>query len=234
MKHLLYFILFLTIGCKDQKSIKSDSLPHDKTKDTIIYTSWLDTIQTNTIELKKVSDDFPNDTDFVINPDQAYNCNNDLGVFNSKTGQDQYYILYAHLLQKRNGIEKYDDLRTKLTDIYQNINALFGDLQHGGTYFGHQHSRIFGYVEYSIYLYSRSKDNFEKNYSIDKQKKIYIASLRQLIDDELSIDTNTFGEEKAKRRKKLNQTVDSLEKLITDIFYLRRAQQFQSEYYEYY
>ncbi|THD34024.1 hypothetical protein [uncultured Flavobacterium sp.] len=233
MKHLLYIFLFIAVSCKDQTPIKSNSLPEDKTKDTIIYTSWSDTITTTTAELKKVSDNFSTST-IAINPDQAYYCDDNLGSFNSEVGKDQYYILYAHLLQKRNGIEKYDDLRTKLTDIYQNINSLFGDLQHGGTYFGHQNSRIFGYVEYSIYLYSRSKDNFEKNYNIEKQKQIYIASLRQLIDDELSIDTNTFGEEKAKRRKKLNQTVDSLEKLISDIFYLRRAQQFQSEYYQYY
>lgn len=234
MKHLLYIFLFLAISCKDHTSVKSDSLSEDKTKDTIIYTSWSDTVRTTTKELKKISDVFAADTTVVINPDQTYYCNDHLDDFDSETGQDQYYILYAHILQKRNGIEKYDELRTNLTNLYQNINALFGRLQYGGTYFGHQYSRIFGYVEYSIYLYSRPKDNFEKNYSIEKQKKIYIASLRQLIDDELSIDSNTFGKEKAERRKQLNQTVDSLEKLITNIFYLRRAQQFQSEYYEYY
>lgn len=89
MKQLLYIFLFLTISCKNNRPSKSDFLPDDKTKDTIIYTSSLDTIRTTTTEFKKVSDNFSADTTIVINPDQAYYCGNNLGNFDSETGQDQ-------------------------------------------------------------------------------------------------------------------------------------------------
>lgn len=77
-------------------------------------------------------------------------------------------------------------------------------------------------------------NEFEKIYDITKQKEIYIKSLRQLISDESSIDNETTGTEKDKRRNDLYKIVDNLEGLISDIFYLRRAQEFQYENYEYY
>ena len=39
------------------------------------------------------------------------------------------------------------------------------------------------------------------------------------------------SKEKAKRMKELNKIVDNLDKLITDIFYLRKAQAFHYKYY---
>lgn len=94
--------------------------------------------------------------------------------------------------------------------------------------------RILGYAEYSIYLFPKEKNELEKTYDITKQKKLYIKSLRQLIEDESKIDFETLGQEKIIRNKELNTIVDELEKLITDNFYLRRAQEFQYRYYEYY
>lgn len=59
--------------------------------------------------------------------------------------------------------------------------------------------------------------------------------MRQLIIDESKIDFNTLGQEKKiERTKILNFTVDELEKLITDNFFLRRAQEFHYGHYEYY
>lgn len=58
--------------------------------------------------------------------------------------------------------------------------------------------------------------------------------MRQLIEDESKIDFNTFGQEKIEQTQKLNKIVDELDKLITNNFYLRRAQEFQYGYYEYY
>ena len=124
--------------------------------------------------------------------------------------------------------------RRKLIDIYTDINSLFQRFQYGGTYFGHQYSRILGYAEYSVYLYSQSKDNIEKTYDISKQKELYIKSLRQLIDDESKIDNETLGNDKIARIKELNKIVDDLNKLITDNFYLRRTQEFHYGHYEYY
>ncbi len=172
--------------------------------------------------------------DYPENPDQAYFNANDREEFGSEVGQDNYYILYAHFLKEKNGIDKFAEERKKLIDIYANLNSLFGNLQYGGTYFGHQRKRILAYAEYSIYLLPKSKDDITKTYKIAKQKELYIKSLRQLIKDESKIDFQTLGQEKIERTKKLNKIVDELYKLITDIFYLRRTQEFQYLYYEYY
>lgn len=142
--------------------------------------------------------------------------------------------MYAYFLKQRNGVTEFAQQRQKLIDIYSNINSLFGHFEYGGTYFGHQSSRILGYAEYSIYLLPKTKDDISKTYNITTQKELYVKSLRQLIEDESKIDFNTLGQEKIERTKKLNKIVDELDKLITDNFYLRRAQEFHYGYYEYY
>lgn len=193
-----------------------------------------DTLQYSQAELKQIAEDHPEFSDDIPpSPDEAYACNRD-AMFGSEAGQDRYYTLYAHFLKQKNGEARYSRQRTQLIDLYRNINALFGNIQYGGTYFGHQHARILGYVEYSVYLYSRSRENIEKTYDIAKQKELYIKSLRQLIEDENKIDVETHGTEKTERIKEQNKIVDNLDNLITENFYLRRAQEFQYRHYEYY
>jgi len=172
--------------------------------------------------------------DFIPEPDQAYMSNGVKGKFASEAGQDNYYILYAWFVKQKNGINKYEVRRKTLIDIYSNINSLFGSFEYGGTYFGHQYARIPGYAEYSVSLYKQSEKNLVKSYDIAKQKDLYITSLRQLIEDENSIDPETTGTDKILRKKELNEIVDKIDKAITDNFYLRRAQAFQYKYYEYY
>lgn len=174
---------------------------------------------------------------FTVNTedvDRTYYCKGNSEEFAGEAGQDSYYILYAYFLKHKNGTDKYSNQRKKLIEIYLNINTLFGQFEYGGTYFGHQKFRIPAYAEYSVYLYSLYINDFEKKYDITKQKEIYIKSLRQLITDESSIDNETTGSKKDKRTKDLNKIVDNLEGLISDIFYLRRAQEFHYENYEYY
>lgn len=150
----------------------------------------------------------------------------------SEAGQDTYYMLYAWFLKKKTGEQKFAARRSKLIKIYTHINSLFGHIQYGGTYFGHQYKRIVGIAEYAIYLYSRAEDHFVRDYSIEKQKAIYLASLRQLIADEVSIDQNQFTpKDKKQRKKELLQIVDDLQPLITDRFYLKCAQEFQYSHY---
>ncbi len=192
--------------------------------------------------LKYAKNDFNNIVDkhteffeeYPKNPDQAYFNDNDKEEFGSEVGQDNYYVLYAYFLKQKNGLKEFAQQRQKLIDIYSNINSLFGHFEYGGTYFGHQSSRILGYAEYSIYLLPKNNENISKTYDITKQKELYIKSLRQLIEDENKIDFNTLGQEKIERTNKLNKIVDELDKLITDNFYLRRAQEFQYDHYEYY
>jgi hypothetical protein len=258
MKNILYIFILTTLSCNNQSKqtekttiaettnqlitiSKTDNSKYYTTKDTILITNEIgETLEFSKQVFNNIIDNHPEffnaykEYGYPQDPDQAYYCNTSSIEFSSEVGQDNYYILYAYFLKQKNGVKEYAKQREKLIDIYSNINSLFGYFQYGGTYFGHQSRRILGYAEYSIYLLPKSKEDFEKTYDITGQKTLYIKSLRQLIDDESKIDNETLGKEKIKRTKELNKIVDDLDKLITDNFYLRRAQEFHYEHYEYY
>ncbi|MCA6065726.1 hypothetical protein JI747_000965 [Chryseobacterium sp. RG1] len=242
------FTIFTVIGCKNPtKEIeiktknqiinKENNIPKLYTKqDSIIIPTELgDTLKYSRKEFKNITDQHPEFSEqYPRNPDQTYFDGNDKEQFGSEAGQDTYYILYAYFLKQKNGIQKFSKERQKLINIYSNINSLFGKFENGGTYFGHQYSRILGYAEYSIYLLPKNKNDFYKTYDITKQKELYITSLRQLIEDESKIDFESTEEQKKIKKKELNKIVDKLDILITNNFYLRRAQEFQYSHYEYY
>ncbi len=215
---------------------KADNSRYYTIKDTLlIATETGETFEFGKDDFNLIVDNHPElFSEYPQEPDQTYYCNVNKGDFESEVGQDTYYVLYAYFLKQKNGVDNNKVMRKKLIDIYTNINSLFQQFQHGGTYFGHQYSRILGYTEYSVYLYSQCKDNIEKTYDITKQKEFYIKSLRQLIDDESKIDNETLVNDKITRSKELNKIVDELNKLITDDFYLRRTQEFHYGHYEYY
>ncbi len=255
MKNLLYLLLLATLSCMNQTKQVDNTRNIDSTSNIITSTNKIDiskyytTKDTITITIKKgdslkyskeefnqIIDKHPElvNAKYVQNPDQIYYCNSGKLQFGSEVWQDEFYILYAYFLQQKNGINKYKELRKNLIDIYSNINSLFRHFEYGGTYFGHQSSRILGYAEFSIHLYIENEKNFTKTYDISKEKELYINSLRQIIIDESSIDFNTLGEYKIERNNKLNKIVDDLDKLITSNFYLKRAQDFHYSNYEYY
>jgi hypothetical protein len=226
---------------KTKTTTKDVNSKYYTTKDTILITNEIgETLEFSKQEFNNLIDNHPEffnaykEYGYPQDPDQAYHCNTSSIEFSSEVGQDNYYILYAYFLKQKNGVKEYAKQREKLIDIYSNINSLFGHFEYGGTYFGHQRKRILGYAEYSIYLLPKNKDDISKTYDITKQKELYIKSLRQLIDDESKIDNETLGKEKIERTKELNKIIDDLDKLITDNFYLRRAQEFHYEHYEYY
>jgi hypothetical protein len=253
--YLLYLLLITTISCK--RRVKQVVLPQFDTtttivatdtsivstpptkppgkssyhtsKDTLVITERGDTVSYSKEEFNSIVDAHPElYSDEVRDPDLIYyNSPTDIR-FASEAGQDGYYELYARFLKKRNGIQRYAERRKKLIAIYENINGIYGELQQGGTYFGHQYYRISGYAEYSVYLYKISENNLEKTYDISKQKSLYIRSLRQLIEDEIS----PFA--KPGLKKEMNSWVNDIDKAITDNFYLRRAQEFQYSHYQYY
>jgi hypothetical protein len=225
-----------TIAKTEILNSKFDNSKYYTKKDTVlIITEIGDTLKFAKAEFNNIVDKHTEFfKEYPVNPDQAYFNYNDKEEFGSEVGQDNYYVLYAYFLKQKNGVKEYAQQRQKLIDIYSNINSLFGHFEYGGTYFGHQSSRILGYAEYSIYLLPKTNDDISKTYDITKQKELYIKSLRQLIEDESKIDFNTLGQEKIEQTKKLNKIVDELDNLITDNFYLRRAQEFQYGHYEYY
>jgi hypothetical protein len=250
MKQKIYLFIMTIglLGCNNkQNKVVVKTIPNTNIKKSIIdnskYYTQLDTIliKTETGEtLKYAKADFNSIVDnhaeffsiYPQNPALAY-CNNEK-EFVSEVGQDTYYMLYAYFLKQKNGVKKFAKQRQKLIDIYSNINLLFQHFEYGGTYFSHQYQRILGYAEFSIYLLPKEEEDITKTYDISKQKELYIKSLLQLIEDESRIDNNSLGQEKFERTKKLRKIVNELDKLITDNFYLRRAQNFHYEYYEYY
>jgi hypothetical protein len=213
-----------------------DKSRYNTTKDTLLLiTETRDTLRYSKKEFNDIVDTHPElYGDNVQDPDPTYYCGADKTGFNSEAGQDEYYILYAYFLKKKNGVDKYADRRQKLITVFSNINSLYQHFQHGGTYFGHQGPRILGYVEFSIYLYKSYEGELSRTYDIAKQKGVYIQSLRQLVDDEIQNDNEMAEQEKTGRKKELNVIVDRIDKMITDNFDLRRAQEFQYEHYQYY
>lgn len=251
MKPILYILILTTLSCNQQQEKpekivdvnlseqvnKSENSEYYTKKDTVLIpTERKDFLKIAKNDYNRIIDKHPEFfNDLIQNPDRSYHSNYDFENFGSEAGQDGYYLLYAYFLKQKNGIDQNAYQRKKLIDIYSNINSLFGHLEYGGTYFGHQCSRILGYAEYSVALLPKNKNDYEKTYDITKQKNLYIKSLRQLIDDESTIDQNYLGDEdyRITSTKKLNKIVDELDILITDIFYLRRAQEFHYSHYEY-
>ena len=220
---------------QSETDIEINSKHHTKSDTVYISTEIGETLKFDKASFNRIVTNHPEFfTEYPNNPDQLHFNGNDKEEFGSEVGQDIYYVLYAYFLKQRNGEQEYQFQRNKLIDIYSKINSIFGYLQYGGTYFGHQKSRILGYAEYSIFLLPKTEKDISKTYDIKEQKELYIKSLRKLIEDESSIDFYSLGEEKKVRTKKLNEFVTELDNLITDIFYLRRAQEFQYGHYEYY
>ncbi len=152
--------------------------------------------------------------------------------FSSLAGQDDYYILYGWFLQKHNTGQGLKGKRDTLTHIFRDINDIFGFLNNGGTYFGHQFKRITGYAEYAVYEYRVNKDWFLRAYALHPQKQLYLAALRQRITDDVSDNPDGYTpEQQVGRRQEITTIVANLDSLITDHFYLRQAQAFQYSHY---
>ena len=247
MKNILYILSLTALGYTGQpiqsaETVVADTTEYcDKSKDrseyhttqdsVFIATYFGETLKYSKEEFNMIVDNNPVFlTEYTRDPDQTHECNASDMRFLGEAGQDEYYVLYAYFLQQRNGIDEYAQRRKTLIDIFFNTNSLFSHLNHGGTYFGHQSYRILGYVEYAIYLLKENK--YYEIYDITKQKAFYIESLRQLILDKIEADDFSFSAEaKEKRIEDINEYVDELDKLITDIFYLRQAQEFHYRHY---
>lgn len=156
--------------------------------------------------------------------------------FNCEVCRDEYYVLYAYFLMKRNGTKQFKKERCNLIAIYRDINEIFEMLAHGGTGFGHNYTRIYAYVESDISdLKENDADDYglRRSYNIEAQKRLYINSLRQYARDEVGIDDDIIDkEEKEKRVKEIFVLIDDMGKRITTYFYLSCARSFQYKQYE--
>jgi hypothetical protein len=206
------------------------------TQDTVIITTKIEDIS-----LKLSKEEFnrivSNQSELLMknnwidNPDNTYLLREYKdATFGGEAGQNIYYILYYHFV--KNDVY-YEEEGKSLINIFLNINSLFQKLENGGTFFGHQSVRILAYSAYATYELDCPAREL-KSYDISKQKDLYIQSLRQLIQDETDTDQFLIEEEKVQKIKELNKIVDEIEKSITNIFYLRKAQEFHYKYYGYY
>jgi hypothetical protein len=201
-------------------------------------------------ELNKIEILFPIlKTEFPSSPEESYAGNSwrsyinqdgkeETITFGSEAGEDQFCLLYAYYLKQKNGEKKFESERKNLIKLYRTINEFYGDLNYGGTFFGHQYKRLCGYAEYSIYLLSVNRERYDKKYDFKKQKTLFIESLIQYLNDEESKNVYNFEDlvsNKAKansRRKQFQEQINVLEKLITNYFYLNQIQKFEATYYK--
>lgn len=181
--------------------------------------------------------------EFFQNPDEAY-ATRGMGyepkteeekafnTFGCEVCQDDYYLMYAYFLRQRNGETKHVEERKTLIALFRLINSLNGRLRGGGTYFGHQYNRIYAYAEYAVYTSNKDFDD-EKKYPIAKEKGFFIGGLKQkVLDDErYNFDVAVGAVAKKERKEELLQIVDQINKLISNHFYLKRAQGFQYSNY---
>ena len=243
MKNLPYLLLFILFSACTHPSIKEKSIA--KTTDTVqkdtIVPGDKDSVlmddndhKATKGELRKILKENPelNDTEFPQSPDIIYygRSNESTRDYGSEVGRDNYYVLYAYFLKLKNGEKKYHQQRETLIKIYNDINFIHQKIKGGGTYFIHQYPRILGYAEYSIWK-GKDHDDYTREYDITKQKDLYIKALRQIIDDELNVDFDYPEKEKTKLKKELSEATGEINKLISNYFYLKMAQEFQYSNY---
>ena len=144
--------------------------------------------------------------------------------FESEAGQDSYFAMYAYFLSLKNGQEKYRNRRSKLMTLYMDLVSTFIKMENGGTIPNHNYLRATGVAEYSIHLYADDQwGRYKKKYDFANQKALYIKSLKQFIIDECSKNNEVLETEKQEMLK----TVNEIDGLITEYFYLERALAFQ-------
>jgi hypothetical protein len=153
--------------------------------------------------------------------------------FSCEVCRDGLFETYAYVLRSKNGISKYAADRNRLIEAFRIINEIYGNLSGGGTYFGHQLKRILAYAEYAIYLKADNGEYYDKKYSINNQKQIFIHLLTQKLNDEID-DNNNNGltpNDKASLKKRLFKKVADLNELILDEFSLKSIQEFDYSHY---
>jgi len=260
MKTLTFIITLLLFGCNSQtnniaskqvdtsvvkKATIDKSQFYAKGDSIIISSKHFDTIKYSKEEFNQIVDNFPSlYSSIPVNPDISYaqsgyfkdiiedNANKMHLSFGSERGQDTYYILYSYFLRQKHNDKNLDKVRENLIAIYQTINDIFGYLQYGGTFFGHQFNRINGYAEYGVYEYKSFSNIDNKLTDIGRLKMLYLASLKEIIHREIELDNEIPQRaKKAARENELLKYVATLDKIIDNNFYLKKAQQFQYSYY---
>ncbi|QQT29476.1 hypothetical protein BCY89_18985 [Sphingobacterium siyangense] len=226
-------VILLLLGYQNGALAKAIAIPLAEDSLTVLHFQTNDSLVYSQEDFANILSNHP---EFLFKetfaPTLSYHLQRDM-EFSSEAGRDNYCMLYSYFLMQVNGEQKYAAQRKRLFQLFSKINELFALIEQGGTYFGHQHKRLLAEVEYAIYLMPKDKSEFRKKYAIDKQKQLYIQGLRQLVADETANNNGIEPQWKLSQIKRLNKVIDNINQLITDNLSLRRAQYFQSNYYEY-
>ncbi|MGE8426969.1 MAG: hypothetical protein ACN6O7_03795 [Sphingobacterium sp.] len=227
-------IILLLLGYQNETLAKAAAIPLAKDSLVVLHFQTSDSLVYSREDFDNILSNHPEFLfEETLDPTLSYHLQHDM-EFNSEAGQDNYCMLYSYFLMQVNGEQKYATQRKRLFQLFSKINELFALIEYGGSYFGHQHNRLLAEVEYSIYLMPKDKSELQKTYAINNQKQLYIKDLRQLVADETANNDGIEPQRKLSQIKRLNKVIDYINQLITDNFSLKRAQYFQSNYYEYY
>lgn len=237
---------YFTDKLEDNKNLVQfiDNPKLEKEK-VIVYKDDYDTITYSKNELNKIQKLFPYiNPKITIPPDNAYlksifvdyidkNGKKENYTFGSEAGQDGYFILYAYFLKHKNG-EKFEKERQDLIKIYRNINEIYGRIEMGGTYFGHQYKRILGAAEYSVYLFKTHSYKYYKERNRLNEKQNFIMHLRKVIKNKDKQNDVYFKDKREidKRKEIFEKLINTINNLITNEFYLKEAKKFEVENYK--
>ena len=161
-----------------------------------------------------------------LHPEIAYQ-NNDKG-FNSETGQDVYFTIYAYNLEKHN--HNREQFRTKLIEAFHKVNSIHGLYKRGGSFFGHQKARITAYAEFDVYSYKNRKPTTE-DFNINKEK--FIERLKINFEKGIVKMVNSTENTKALLLQEINIEISELEKLIDNDIILKAVRDFEQRHYNY-
>ncbi len=214
-------------GCQNSKKKTEQQVINLKDSISIQSNSIRDTFKFSKLEFKSILENHPEiNLHPPLHPDIAYQ-NNDKG-FNSETGQDVYFTIYAYHLEKYN--YNSEQLRIKLIDAFNKVNNIHGIYKRGGSFFGHQKARIAAYAEFSVYNY-RDKKPTQKDFK--KIKSNYIDSLKVSFEKGIKLLVNTPEKSKTLLIKDIYLKISQLEKLIDNDIMLEAVRDFEQRHYNY-
>jgi len=169
--------------------------------------------------------------DFPQSPDITYSLSSSLDNFGSEIGQDYYYLYYTYFLNQRYINKDYSNERRKLMLIYSCLNEIFSLLDGGGTGYAHLYARIYGYVEYSVYVYDQN-DFTKEPLDIVNGKQLFKEDLFRMVNNRLLDNREYFKEEKLKIQTEIKSLIEKIDSEITEIFYLDEVQKFYNSTYK--
>jgi hypothetical protein len=214
-------------GCQNSNKNTEQKAYHLKDSISIHSHSIRDTFKFSKAQFKSILENHPEINLYPpLHPDIAYQ-NNDKG-FNSETGQDVYFTIYAYHLEKYNN--NSEQLRIKIIDAFNKVNNIHGIYKRGGSFFGHQKARIAAYAEFDVYSYRNRKSTIE-DFNINKEK--FIERLKINFEKGIVKMVNSTENTKALLLQEINIEISELEKLIDNDIILKAVRDFEQRHYNY-